>query len=57
MGFHRSPKLQAIAIGLGYSPESDSKTLLLKIPYIWATEQETGTERQASSSLASFHNM
>lgn len=53
MGSHRSSKLQGVAIGLGYSSEFD-KTLLLKTPYIWATEQEAGTELQASIALASF---
>lgn len=53
VGSHRSSKLQGIAIGLGYSSEFD-KTLLLKTPYIWATEQEAGTELQASIALVSF---
>lgn len=35
-GVHRQPPqiLQTIAIVLGYPPESDSETLLLKTPHI-----------------------
>ena len=57
LGFHRLPsKLQATAIFLGYPPELDVKTLLLKIPIhesqIW--RNPTGTYQKASSLLASF---
>lgn len=41
-GVHRQPPqiLQTIAIVLGYPPESDSETLLLKTPHIWVKEHE-----------------